>query len=1037
MRNHVPTLRTVCLGLVLLAGMAVAEPVPLPNPGFELVDGDAPAFWDARTPTDGRRRLFRDDTVAWQGQASAAIQNRVNERSRWRVGHLCDLALAPGSSAVLIGRIRTDLTEGTAFLTLYSIGKGGEVVGQPQSTRLSGKQDWTEVCLTTKIPENAASTMVYLELSGAGTAWYDGIALDGTPAEPPRNAVNYRSSLVPEDFALQDGYRVAKRGKERVLELPPDCPEGKAEAVFWGTTARYDMTVRCLDERDGTGELAIQVNGTEVGRFRLDQTPAGHPTDDAQRECVIRGVDVQCRSRIVVHGRADQGERARVLDIAFGPTGTFAGELFPASALRLPDSLRVACSREERQRMRRNHLGPLARMEETVGERRAAKLAGLATPEAWRAYQGEVRAKLTTEILGAYGPKCPLNTRSVGRIVGEGYTIEKVVFESHPNYFVTANLYLPARIEGRVPGVVFTCGHAAAGKASVLYHECCLGMVLKGCVVLAYDPTGQGERSEYVDPETGKDTVGRCCPQHHYAGRPCWLVGRTLAGYRAWDGIRAVDVLLERPEVDPERLAVVGNSGGGQMALLIAAADERIAVCAAAHPGGPMENTYLTGQSLIDRDVLGLIAPRPCIIIVGDQSGETYHYARYQDMRRFYLGLGPFEDRIKHQLVDGVHDLKQPKREAVYAWLHQWFGVGDAEGKEPALRPETGEALHCTETGSVRRSLGGETIASLNAAVATRLHPPQVVPQADHLQEALDELRNRVSARFGLGALQERPAAVPVPAGEFLQDGVQVRKMFLESEEEVTLPAVFLTPQTTRPEVPAVVVVGSGSKPASPSAPWLPMSLARLGLPVLAVDVRAAGECDPRGDEPPVSMRLDPRARFALEGAAVRHAYGNTTLAARQAFDTIRAVDAIHTLLAETPPRQVVVVGEGIGGLWATLAALQDRRIAGVACVGMLGSAADLAGAEHYEASDYFWVPGLLADTDLGELPALCLPRPVVVVDPVDPLLQPLSAEQAAENLAWTRAVYAAAGAEQRLQLHCGLHDPDRVAAAIRTALQR
>ena len=493
------------------------------------------------------------------------------------------------------------------------------------------------------------------------------------------------------------------------------------------------MIVRCLDERDGAGELAIQVNGTEAGRFRLDRTPADHPTDDARRECVIRGVDVQCRSRIAVHGRADKGEYARVLDISFCPTGTFAGELLPASALHLPDLLRVARSLEERRRMRRNHLGPLARMKKAVGKRRAARLDGLATPEAWRAYQKEVRAKLTTEILGPYGPKCPLNTRSVGRIVREGYTIEKIVFESHPDYFVTANPYLPTKIEGRVPGVVFTCGHAAAGKASVPYHECCLGMVLKGCVVLAYDPTGQGERSEYVDPKTGKDTVRRCCPQHHYAGRPCWLVGRTLAGYRTWDGVRAVDALLERPEVDAERLAVVGNSGGGQMALLIAAADERIAVCAAAHPGGPMENTYLTGKSLIDRDVLGLIAPRPCIIIVGDKSGKTYHYARYQDMRRFYLGLGPFEDRIKHQLVYGVHNMKQPKREAVYAWLHQWFGVGDAEGKEPALKPETVEALHCMETGSVRLSLGGETIASLNAAVAARLHAAKAVPQADHL----------------------------------------------------------------------------------------------------------------------------------------------------------------------------------------------------------------------------------------------------------------------------------------------------------------
>ena len=288
-----------------------------------------------------------------------------------------------------------------------------------------------------------------------------------------------------------------------------------------------------------------------------------------------------------------------------------------------------------------------------------------------------------------------------------------------------------------------------------------------------------------------------------------------------------------------------------------------------------------------------------------------------------------------------------------------------------------------------------------------------------------------MSARFGLEALPKQRLVVPVPAGEFLQDGVRVRKMFFESEEDVTLPAVFLTSQTTRSDAPAIVMVGSAPKPASPSAPWLPMSLARLGLPVLAVDVRAAGECDPRGDGAPVSMRLDGRTRFALEGAAVRHAYGNTTLASRQAFDTVRAVDAIYMLLAKTPPRQVFVVGEGNGGLWATLATIQDLRIAG-----MLGSASELTGAEHYEVSDYFWVPGLLADADLAELPALCLPRPVLVVDPVDALLQPLSAEKAAECLTWTRAVYAAAGVGKRPQLRCGLREPDRAAAAIRIALR-
>jgi hypothetical protein len=98
------------------------------------------------------------------------------------------------------------------------------------------------------------------------------------------------------------------------------------------------------------------------------------------------------------------------------------------------------------------------------------------------------------------------------------------------------------------------------------------------------------------------------------------------------------------------------------MSFLIAAADERIKVCVAAHPGGPMENTYLKGfglgsQRMIDREILSLIAPRPCRIIVGWDSGEEpTHRPKYEDMKLFYNGLG-YKVNIDFVLVEGVHDM--------------------------------------------------------------------------------------------------------------------------------------------------------------------------------------------------------------------------------------------------------------------------------------------------------------------------------------------------------------------------------------------
>ena len=275
----------------------------------------------------------------------------------------------------------------------------------------------------------------------------------------------------------------------------------------------------------------------------------------------------------------------------------------------------------------------------------------------------------------------------MGKLDRADYVIEKLVYESQPGYHCTANIYVPKRRELPLPGVLFTCGHAAEGKAARLYHECCLALTLKGYVVLALDPTGQGERSEYFDSDSGEPLVPLCVSHHHYLGRPSWLVGRSLAGYRTWGCARAIDYLISRPEVDPDQIAAVGNSGGGIMALLITAYDSRVKVCAAAHPGGSMEQTFLTGRQIPQADILSLIPPRPCLFVVGRDSGEEAgHRNKMNGMLPFYKGLGVDTDRCRMVLVDGVHNMEQPKREPCYAWLNKWFGA-KTRGQRSRLLP--------------------------------------------------------------------------------------------------------------------------------------------------------------------------------------------------------------------------------------------------------------------------------------------------------------------------------------------------------------
>src|SRR5678815_4278305 len=104
------------------------------------------------------------------------------------------------------------------------------------------------------------------------------------------------------------------------------------------------------------------------------------------------------------------------------------------------------------------------------------------------------------------------------------------------------SLYRPRSTSGRRPGIIQSCGHYSEAKAWGDYQRACITLVKAGFVVLVYDPIGQGERVTYGD--------GQGSAEHAAYGNLCWLVGRTLAHFRAWDAIRALDYLETRPEVD-------------------------------------------------------------------------------------------------------------------------------------------------------------------------------------------------------------------------------------------------------------------------------------------------------------------------------------------------------------------------------------------------------------------------------------------------------------------------------------------------------
>jgi len=241
-----------------------------------------------------------------------------------------------------------------------------------------------------------------------------------------------------------------------------------------------------------------------------------------------------------------------------------------------------------------------------------------------------VRAKILELIGGLPDYNGPLNARVTGRIEKPRYIIEKVIFESLPQYFVTANLYRP-RAQGKYPAVLVPLGHWDTGK--VAEERTAANLALKGFVVLAYDPVGQGERQQAYDRRLRASLGGGSTDQHILAGAQSLLAGESFARFRIWDAKRALDYLLSRPEVDAEKVGCTGCSGGGTVTTYISALDPRIKVAAPAcymstfrllftGPTGDSEQSIpgFLAAGLDLADYVELFAPKPWLIVstVGD-----------------------------------------------------------------------------------------------------------------------------------------------------------------------------------------------------------------------------------------------------------------------------------------------------------------------------------------------------------------------------------------------------------------------------------
>jgi len=629
------------------------------------------------------------------------------------------------------------------------------------------------------------------------------------------------------------------------------------------------------------------------------------------------------------------------------------------------------------------------------------------TPEAWAKRAEALRRQLHIALgLWPMPTKTPANAVVHGKVDRDEYTVERVYLESYPGHFVTGSLYRPKGATGRRPAVMCPHGHWAngrfydAGEAALRgqlvqgaerfdpagrfpIQARCAQLARMGCIVFQYDMLGYAD-SQQIEHRPGFRDAMNTRENWGYFSVQAELRLQNMMGLQSYNSIRALDWLCELPDVDPDRIAVTGASGGGTQTFILAALDPRPAVAfpavmvsTAMQGGCTCENAPYLRIGTGNVEIAALFAPKPLGMTAANDWTKEIATKGLPELERHFAMLGAADNVKATPLVHFPHNYNYVSRAVMYSWLNQHLKLGFQDPiVEEDFVPLTVAEMTVWDTSHPKPPSGDDYERQLLREITVdarqqidALTPRDATSLAGYREVvggAIDTLMGRHVPKAGsieYGKVDE------FDRGDYLEFPALLRNT-AEGEE---LPTVFLYPHDWNGQV--VIWLDAPGKAALYGADGKPKPAVRRilasGASVVGVDLLDQGEFLADG-QPKTKARIVESGRGNWVGYA-GYTFGyNYPLFVKRVHDVLSVVSFCRNYDLH-PAERVDLVGFGEAGLWVAAARAQAGELVDRAVIGTGGFRFETLSA----IDDPRFVPGIVKYGDLPGMLALSAPHPL------------------------------------------------------------